>query len=72
MEEIGQYSEICDLVRNRRAKVGISRKQLAQRTGVSYGTIKNIETGSKRTSLANILRILHELGVQLHYKVVGI
>ena len=66
--EIVQYdidSEVCQLVASTRTALGITQKQLAQKSGVSQANISKIENGNYRPSIAVLKKIADGLGKRL-------
>lgn len=55
--------ELAQRIRTRRREVKISQLELAERSGVSLGSIKRFE-GSGEISLASLLRIAMVLGYE--------
>ena len=54
--------KIGNRIRDLRKKSGLTMKELAKRTGISYATIHRIETGALSPSVAVLSDIAHELG----------
>ena len=53
----------------RRKALGISQNDLAEMSGVSLATIKNIERGAGNPSLETVEKILAVLGLEIQFKV---
>ena len=53
----------------RRKTLGISQNDLAEMSGVSLATIKNIERGKGNPSFETVEKILAVLGMEIHFKV---
>ncbi|HHV11080.1 MAG TPA: helix-turn-helix transcriptional regulator [Clostridiales bacterium] len=58
-------TELCELVVNTRTQLGITQKQLAEKSGVSQANISKIENGSYRPSIPILKRIADGLGKRL-------
>ena len=58
-----------EVMKKRRAILGLSQTDLAEMSGVSIATIKDIERGNGNPSLSTIGKILNILGVEIEYKV---
>lgn len=58
-------AELCDLIANTRIQLGITQKQLAEKSGVSQANISKIENGSYKPSIPILKRIADGLGKRL-------
>lgn len=58
-------AELCDLIANTRNQLGITQKQLAEKSGVSQANISKIENGSCKPSIPILKRIADGLGKRL-------
>lgn len=58
--------ELGPLVREARARAGISQLELARRAGVAAATVSRVEHGAREPSLAMVRRLLAAVGLQLH------
>lgn len=58
-------SELCELIATTRTQLGITQKQLAEKSGVSQANISKIENGSYRPSIPVLKRIADGLGKRL-------
>ncbi|MEW9124428.1 MAG: helix-turn-helix transcriptional regulator, partial [Thermotaleaceae bacterium] len=58
-------AELCDLITNTRNQLGITQKQLAEKSGVSQANISKIENGSYKPSIPVLKRIADGLGKRL-------
>ena len=56
-------SELARVVRNRRHELELSRKELAERSGVSYPYVSQIETGEREPSLRTLQKLSSALEV---------
>lgn len=56
-------------ITNRRKTLGISQNDLAEMSGVSIATIKNIERGKGNPSFGTVEKILTVLGMEIIFKV---
>lgn len=57
--------EVCELIVTTRNQLGITQKQLAEKSGVSQANISKIENGSYRPSIPILRRIADGLGKRL-------
>ncbi len=58
-------AELCELIATTRTQLGITQKQLAEKSGVSQANISKIENGSYRPSILILKRIADGLGKRL-------
>ncbi len=58
-------AELCELIAGTRNQLGITQKQLAERSGVSQSNISKIENGSYKPSIPILRRIADGLGKRL-------
>jgi len=65
VEEYDIYAEICQLVTDSRNTLGITQKQLADKSGVSQSNISKIENGTYRPSIAILKKITDAMGKRL-------
>ena len=56
-------------ISTRRKTLGISQSDLAEMSGVSLATIKNIERGVGNPSFETVEKILSVLGMEISFKV---
>lgn len=56
-------------MKSRRKTLGISQQDLAEMSGVSLATIKDIERGKGNPSLETVQKILDILGMEIKYEV---
>lgn len=56
-------------ISTRRKKLGISQNDLAEMSGVSLATIKNIERGKGNPSFETVEKILSVLGLEIIFKI---
>lgn len=56
------HAALGAVVRSAREGVGLSQRELVERTGLSRRTIQNIEAGSHNASLEILLQISHAVG----------
>ena len=59
------FFEVCQLIIAARKELGITQKQLAQKSGVSQSNISKIENGSYYPSIATVKRIADSLNKRL-------
>jgi len=58
-------AELCELIANARNQLGITQKQLAEKSGVSQANISKIENGIYKPSIPILKRIAEGLGKRL-------
>lgn len=58
-------AELCELIVTTRTQLGITQRQLAEKSGVSQANISKIENGSYRPSIPILKRIADGLGKRL-------
>lgn len=63
-ERLAPYEGIARFVITRRAELGFTQEQLAERMGTSHSAISRIETGQHRTSVATLERLANALDVR--------
>lgn len=63
-QRLAPYEGIARLVIMRRAKLGLTPGQLAERMGTSHSAISRIESGQHRTSVATLERLAQALEVR--------
>lgn len=63
-ERLAPYESIARFVIMRRAELGLTQEQLAERMGTSHSAISRIESGQHRTSVATLERLAHALEVR--------
>lgn len=61
--------ELKEVMKSRRTYLKISQQDLAELSGVSLATIKDIERGKGNPSLSTVNQILDVLGMEINYKV---
>lgn len=61
--------ELAETMKSRRKTLGISQQDLAEMSGVSLATIKDIERGKGNPSLETVQKILDILGMEIKYEV---
>ena len=64
-ESLAPYEGIARFVIMRRAELGLTQGQLAERMGTSHSAISRIESGRHRTSVATLERLAQALEVRL-------
>ena len=55
--------------KERRGVLGISQLDLAEMTGVSLATVKDIERGVGNPSMKTVTRILEVLGLEMQFRI---
>ena len=58
-----------EVIKARRKVLGISQQDLAEMSGVSLPTVKDIERGLANPSLSTISKLLDVLGMEIAYRV---
>lgn len=58
-----------EVVKERRAVLGISQLDLAEMAGISIATVKDIERGAGNPSLKTIEKILEVLGLEMQFRI---
>ena len=61
--------KLTETMKSRRKTLGISQQDLAEMSGVSLATIKDIERGKGNPSLETVQKILDILGMEIKYEV---
>lgn len=61
--------DLKDVMKTRRKTLAISQQDLAELSGVSLPTVKEIERGHGNPSLATVSKLLDVLGMEIIYKV---
>lgn len=61
--------DLKDVMKTRRKALAISQQDLAELSGVSLPTVKEIERGHGNPSLATVSKLLDVLGMEIIYKV---
>lgn len=62
-----QNTDIGPLIRSRRKELGLSLRELAERTGVTHGFLGQIERGESSPSIDTFLRIANALKAPVTY-----
>ena len=58
-------TEVSELIINTRTQLGITQKQLADKSGISQANISKIENGNYRPSILTLKKIADGLGKRL-------
>ncbi len=61
--------DIADQIKARRKVLSISQSDLAEMSGVSLATVKNIERGAGNPSYETVAKLLDVLGLEMIFKV---
>lgn len=61
-----------DLIKERRAELGLTQQDLSDYTGLSVRIIKSIESEKGNPSLSTLERIADTLGLEIFIKVKGV
>ncbi len=64
-ERLWPFEMIARKVIVRRAELGLSQKELAQRVGTSHSAISRIESGQHPTSVQTLIRLAEALELEL-------
>ena len=59
--------DLRDVLKTRRAALGISQRDLAEMADVSVATVKDIERGKANPSLKTVMSLLEILGMEISY-----
>ena len=54
-----------EIIKEKRMKLGLSQKQLADKAGLSHNTVYNLETNRVSTNLETYEKICKVLGIKL-------
>ena len=54
-----------EIIKEKRLKLGLSQKQLADKAGLSHNTVYNLETNRVSTNLETYEKICKVLGIKL-------
>ena len=60
-------ASVGERVRNARARMGLSRRALAEKSGVSQRYLAQLESGQGNISIALLLRIAHALDFRIEW-----
>lgn len=63
-KRLAPYEDIARFVIVRRAELGLTQEQLAERMGTSHSAISRIESGQHRTSVTTLERLARALEVK--------
>ncbi|MDC7234688.1 MAG: helix-turn-helix transcriptional regulator [Spirochaetales bacterium] len=65
LEQIRSVDELSESIRKERRKQHLTLKDLAELSGISYGTLVKLEGGEEGISLKNLKQVLRTLGMGL-------
>lgn len=65
MDEIESVSRIVGALIKRRQDLNLSQRKLAEMCGLPQSSVARIESGRSTPNLSTLLRIFHELGLEL-------
>ena len=60
---------LSQIMKHRRAELGITQLDLAEMSGLGICTIKDIERGKANPSLSTVLKILEVLGMVIKFEI---
>ena len=60
---------LSDVIKERRAKLHRSQSDLAEMTGVSLATVKDIERGKGNPSIRTVEKLLEVLGLEIVFRI---
>jgi transcriptional regulator with XRE-family HTH domain len=63
--ESNALRSLGNAIRDRRAALGYSQEELAQRAGLDRSYVGGVERGQRNVAFVNICRIAHALGLSL-------
>ena len=58
---------LSEIIKTRRAKLKLSQVDLAEMSGVSLATVKDIERGKANPSLRTVEKLIDVLGLEISY-----
>ena len=58
---------LSEIIKTRRAKLKLAQVDLAEMSGVSLATVKDIERGKANPSLRTVEKLLDVLGLEISY-----
>ena len=58
---------LSEIIKTRRAKLKLSQVDLAEMSGISLATVKDIERGKANPSLRTVEKLLGVLGLEISY-----
>ena len=58
-----------EVIKDRRKVLGLTQQDLAEMSGISLPTVKDIERGIANPSLSTISKLLEVLGMEIVYRV---
>lgn len=61
--------DLSQMMKQRRAELGITQLDLAEMSGLGICTIKDIERGKANPSLSTVIKILEVLGMVIRYEI---
>lgn len=61
--------DIGNIIKERRAKLGISQQDMADYSGVGISTVKDLERGVGNPSLQTLQKILEVVGLEMKLQV---
>lgn len=61
--------DIGNIIKERRAKLGISQQDMADYSGVGISTVKDLERGVGNPSLRTLQKILEVVGLEMKLQV---
>lgn len=61
--------DLREVVKERRGVLGISQIDLAEMSGISLATVKDIERGAGNPSMKTVMRILEVLGLEMEFHI---
>ena len=63
--KIKDVKDIGKIVKYKRTLLGLTRQEVADFCNISYITLQNIENGSEKTGLGNVLKVMIRLGIEI-------
>lgn len=60
---------LSDVIKDRRAKLDLLQVDLAEMTGVSLATVKDIERGKGNPSIRTVEKLLEVLGLEIVFRI---
>ena len=60
---------LSQMMKQRRAELGITQLDLAEMAGISLATVKDIERGAGNPSMKTVTTILEVLGLEMEFRI---
>jgi len=63
--KIKDTKDIGQSIKYKRTLLGLTRQEVADFCNISYITLQNIENGSEKTGVGNVLKVMMRLGIEI-------